>query len=218
MQNQFQPFDFEPGEFESNSIEAQILAVSKENDIPFLLLMLIYQSIPRDETRTVTARGDLKAQLVWLADGIHGFGINPRQQLDELSIHSFDDLARPIHALAEANIIDCEAGLLDRRPPSAEFDFLLSQFEQPGPVQWNLTSMIALTTCAAIIVAGFMRGGVGGAVSAILGTLMVFVGVKMIREEQEPKNGCIIVLIGVLMGLGIILLICALFLSFLPEL
>ncbi len=169
-------------------IEIRLRRVAEESGYPFELLLLLYQSIPRDDTPILklvgSARKQLPEILQYLADELQG---DSQKQLAACAIRSFDDLARALTTLIDAKIVACADNYFDVLPQKFEY---ITVFESDAPkLQWKLRHMVGLVTSSAIAMAGYVSFGINGAFIMLFGALLIYFGIETLRIAKNPLTG-----------------------------
>lgn len=137
------------------------------------------------------------------------YGDNARNQLAKWGIHFTSDFGKIVIGLIDHEILSASdsdqlvdfENLFEFNDHFTQTKFVLqAKASQIRPSQWNLTTIFLLTTLAAIGAAGFARGGLQGAMQAIISTWILILGVTCLAIGVTDRNSSSLILIAV--GIG----------------
>jgi len=203
-----------PDDHQTEAIEDRIQRVSDKSGFSFRLLMLVYQSIPRDDTPILKIEGDVKEQLTGIVKRVAlNLGDDARETLAELSVCSFEDVADVLKALINDEIIVCEPNYLNKLPTRLEYWMAFTALSDPVKFQWDLRAMVTITTCCAIATAGYIKSGLAGAFYTTFAAIMIFIGMLILRYEPSRQSGVAsrsnriekLVIAGIVIAVGLVL-------------
>lgn len=146
-------------------------------------------------------------------------GPNARNQLSKWGIESTFDFGKIVKGLIEHELlIASDADQLVDFENLFDFDdhFTQPKFVEPAttsrrrPSQWDIATLLLLTALAAIGAAGFSRGGMPGAMKAVLSSWLLILGVACIAFGVTDRKFARLFLIAV----GICFFIVGMFLYY----
>jgi uncharacterized repeat protein (TIGR04138 family) len=201
-----------PGE----DLEACLQQAAADSPYPAEAFLLVLLSLPQRQQHEPPQHLEA-AQLCWRirARAIEDYGADAGRQLAEWSIHSCDDFGDIVYRLIDA-------GLMAKSERDAREDFhdvfrFETAFDIPaagrpvGLLQWRLSTMLVVTTLAAIAFAGLARAGMAGAVGTVLAVWFAVIGlyclVPSVRNRERGWK------LAALVGLGFTTAAVVLFLS-----
>jgi len=193
-----------PGNFDNSqnkSIEEHLRRCSQSSPYPFEAFLLIYQSIPRNDTPQLSVEEISPKALI---DSITNTGVlwsrakskTPQKLFSKWNLDSPEDLGRILKIMSNENILRCGSDNFFDNPETTIINFV----QTPRlSLQWSVSTMFVFTLVSAIVIYGFNASGISGSLVSLFGAGLVLTGcVSLWTGLRTDQDGILEMVVGIM--------------------